>query len=255
MYWCVVNAGKLDRESFQLPARGRLPSMRYMSLQMEPIGVVETCYAEKFGVPRQPGLVPQAWGRVIFDAAFRGEDFLRGIEDFSHLWLIFQFHQAPAKKGRGTVRPPRLGGNERKGVFATRAPYRPNGIGLSVVELVKVDRSHPDGPVLEVRGVDLVNGTPILDVKPYVKFCDSVEDARSGFVTGEPERISVVWECECSLDPERVGLIESTIALDPRPAYQEDSSRIYGCSIDACEVRWRVDGGRAIIVELSAASP
>ena len=224
-----------------------------MSLQMEPIGVVETCYSEKFGVPRQPGLVPQAWGRVVFDEAYRGEAFLRGIEGFSHLWLIFQFHQAQAKKGRGTVRPPRLGGNERRGVFATRAPYRPNGIGLSVVELVKVDSSHPKGPVLQVRGVDLVDGTPILDVKPYVPFCDSVEGARGGFVTGEPERMPVIWECACLVSSERRELIESTISLDPRPAYQEDPSRVYGCSIDACEVRWCVDGGIAKILSLIVA--
>lgn len=224
-----------------------------MSLQMEPIGVVETCYDEKFGVPRQPGLVAQAWGRVIFHEAYRGEAFLRGIEGFSHLWLIFQFHQALAKKGRGTVRPPRLGGNERRGVFATRAPYRPNGIGLSVVELVKVDLTHPSGPILQVRGVDLVNGTPILDVKPYVPFCDAVEGARGGFVTGEPERMPVVWECECELPQDRRELIEATIALDPRPAYQDDSNRKYGCRIDSCEVRWLVDQGKAKILSLEVA--
>ncbi len=247
---CVVNAGEVDTESFQLLVRGGLPTMARMSLQIERIGVVETCYGEKFGVPRQPGLVPQAWGRVIFDEAYRGEDFLRGIEGFSHLWLIFQFHQAPAKKGRGTVRPPRLGGNERKGVFATRAPYRPNGIGLSVVELVKVDSTHPDGPVLQVRGVDLVSGTPILDVKPYVPFCDSVADARGGFVNGEPERMPVTWQSECGVSADRRELIDSTIALDPRPAYQDDPGRVYGCRIDGCEVRWRVDGETAIILEV-----
>lgn len=224
-----------------------------MSLQMEPIGVVETCYDEKFGVPRQPGLVPQAWGRVIFHEAFRGEAFLRGIEGFSHLWLIFQFHQASAKKGRGTVRPPRLGGNERRGVFATRAPYRPNGIGLSVVELVKVDLTHPLGPVLLVSGVDLVSGTPILDVKPYVPFCDKVEGARGGFVTGEPARMPVTWQCECVVSQERRELIESTIALDPRPAYQEDPTREYACSIESCEVRWLVAHGQAKILSLLVA--
>lgn len=221
-----------------------------MSLQMEPIGVVETCYGEKFGVPRQPGLVPLAWGRVIFSERYRGEAFLRGIEGFSHLWLIFQFHQSQVKKGRGTVRPPRLGGNERMGVFATRAPYRPNGMGLSVVELAKVDSEHPDGPVLQIRGVDLVDGTPILDVKPYVPFCDSVEGARGGFVTGEPKRMAVIWECACLVLPERRELIDSTISLDPRPAYQDDSSRVYGCNIDGCEVRWRVEGEAARIVSL-----
>lgn len=217
---------------------------------METIGCVQTCYAEKFGVPRQPGLVPQAWGRVVFDHSYRSETFLRGIEGFSHLWLVFLFHQAAAKAGRGMVRPPRLGGNERRGVFATRAPYRPNSIGLSVVELVGVDREHAEGPVLNLRGVDLVDGTPLLDVKPYVPFSDSVENAVGGFVTGEPERMPVVWDVVHQLSADKKQLLEQTLSLDPRPAYQNDESRSYGCKVDGVDIRWRVVSGVCHVIGL-----
>lgn len=216
-------------------------------MEIEPIARVETCYTEKFGVPRQPGLVKNAWGRVIFEQAYRGENFIRGIEGFSHLWLVFHFHLASPKAGRGTVRPPRLGGNERMGVFATRAPYRPNGLGLSVVELVSVDNKHPEGPVLEIRGADLVSGTPLYDLKPYVPFCDSVADAQGGFVDGKPLRIKVVWSTKVLISDVSKGLIEETISLDPRPAYQANQQREYGCRIDGYEVKWRVMDSEAHI--------
>ena len=221
-----------------------------MKVEMETIGRVETCYAEKFGVPRQPGLVKQAWGKVVLEDAFRDEAFLRGIEGFSHLWLVFLFHKAPAKSGRGTVRPPRLGGNERRGVFATRAPYRPNSIGLSVVELAEVDWQHAGGPVLNLRGVDLVDGTPLLDIKPYVPFCDSVENAVGGFVSGAPEKMPILWEMTHDLPKEKKELIEATLAQDPRPAYQDDAERIYGCQIDGVNVRWRVKEGVCHVVSV-----
>ena len=221
-------------------------------MKIEAIGYVETCYDEKFGVPRQPRLVDSAWGRVIFNKEYRGESFLRGIEGFSHLWLVFQFHQAIAKSGRGTVRPPRLGGNERRGVFATRAPFRPNGMGLSAVELVRVDYDHPEGPVLEIRGVDLVNGTPLLDIKPYVPFCDSIADATGGFVTGEPERMAVQRDCEADLSSEQKSLISDTLALDPRPAYQNQDGREYGCQIDGFNVRWLVKDDICHVIEVTS---
>ena len=210
-------------------------------MNVEPIGRIETCYPQKFGVPRQPGIVSGAWGRVVFESAYRGENFIRGIEEFSHVWLIFQFHLAEPKAGRGTVRPPRLGGDERVGVFATRAPYRPNNMGLSVVELVGVDYDSPDGPVLEVRGADIVDGTPILDVKPYVEFCDSVEGTRSGFVSGAPDKLEVLWEAaNIPVDSVRE-LIEETVGADPRPAYHDDPKREYGMRLAGYEVKWRVD--------------
>lgn len=207
--------------------------------EMKRIGLVESCYGEKFGIPRQPGLVKSAWGRVIFDEGFRNRDMVRGLEGFSHVWLIFVFHEAQEKAGRAMVRPPRLGGNERRGVFATRAPYRPNSIGMSVVELEGIDE---DGS-LRVRGVDVVDGTPLLDVKPYVPFCDSVEGARGGFVSGEPERLEVVWECGVPGDERLRELVEESLGYDPRPAYQRDEGREYGCLLAGCEVKWCVRGG------------
>lgn len=248
----MVNAEEGEVARFQLLVLSKSRNIVAMKVEMETIGRVETCYDEKFGVPRQPGLVPQAWGRVVFDEAYRNETFIRGIEGFSHLWLIFLFHKAPAKSGRGMVRPPRLGGNERRGVFATRAPYRPNSIGLSVVELVGVDLDHPEGLVLNLRGVDLVDGTPLLDVKPYVPFSDSVDGAVGGFVSGEPDRMPVVWDVVHELSSAKKELLEQTLALDPRPAYQEDEKRTYGCKIDGVNVRWKVTDGVCHVVELGS---
>ncbi|MFC4990941.1 tRNA (N6-threonylcarbamoyladenosine(37)-N6)-methyltransferase TrmO [Rubritalea tangerina] len=220
-------------------------------MEVAAIGHIKTCYPEKFGVPRQPGLSAHAWGEVVLAPEYRDENFLRGIEGFSHLWLVFVFHLASEKVGRGTVRPPRLGGNTRRGVFATRAPYRPNRIGMSVVELLRVRKCEQGGSVLEVRGADLVSGTPILDIKPYISFCDSVPDARSGFVSGAPECLEVVWGCEEPDGEELKALVEETVALDPRPAYQEDSERVYVCCVDAYEVHWTVTEREACIKKLS----
>lgn len=220
-----------------------------MGMQMEPIAWVETCYDEKFGVPRQPGMIREAWGKVTFTEGYRDPSYLRGIEGFSHLWLIFSFHKAEWRRGRSTVRPPRLGGNERRGVFATRSPFRPNGMGLSVVELAGVEWHDEFGPQLLLRGVDLVNGTPLLDIKPYIPFCDSVADAKGGFVDGPPPMMAVKWACEPPAEDETRILIEKTIALDPRPAYlAEGSQEIHGCRLAGLNVRWRVDAGCAQIV-------
>lgn len=243
----MVNAGEAEVFSCLFGADYEFS----VEMEIEAIGYVETCYDEKFGVPRQPRLVENAWGRVIFDKAYRGESFLRGIEGFSHLWLVFQFHQANQKHGRGTVRPPRLGGNERRGVFATRAPFRPNGMGLSAVELVGVDYDHADGPVLNLRGVDLVSGTPLLDIKPYVPFSDSIEEAIGGFVSGEPERMEVHWDCESELSIESQNLISETLSLDPRPAYQQKEGREYGCQIDGVNVRWLVKDGVCHVIKIT----
>lgn len=209
-------------------------------MEIEPIGHIETGYMEKFGVPRQPGLVKSARGVIVFAEAYRGENFLRGVEGFSHLWLLFHFHKAKSVKGRSTVRPPRLGGNERRGVFATRSSHRPNGIGMSVVELLEVDYLHREGPALVVAGVDLVTGTPLLDVKPYIEFCDSLEKTKGGFVSDVPMKMPVHWMCESDLKEDLKVFIEETLAYDPRPAYQVDPDRIYGCRLGEYEVKWSV---------------
>lgn len=209
---------------------------------MKPIAHIKTCYGEKFGVPRQSGLVDEAWGKLIFEPEFRNADALRGLEGFSHVWLIFVFHQATRSDWKPTVRPPRLGGNERVGVFASRSPFRPNPIGLSVVRLEDIDLDHPDGPILNLRGVDLVDGTPILDIKPYIPYADAIPDATAGFAPSAPTLLEVKWNegVRRKIDPNTCTVIESTLALDSRPAYQREENREYGCLIEGLNVRWKM---------------
>ena len=217
-------------------------------MDMKVIGHVKTCYGEKFGVPRQPGIVPQAQGKLIFEAEFRNADTLRGLDGFSHIWLIFLFHQSIKGSWKPTVRPPRLGGNERVGVFASRSPFRPNPIGLSVVKLDSIDLDHPEGPLVRLSGVDLVDGTPVLDIKPYISYADAIPDTLSGYVNGVPESLEVKW-----LDGSLRGvndalkeLITATLATDPRPAYQNEQ-REYGCLIGGYNVRWEVVGDCVLV--------
>ena len=213
---------------------------------MSPVAILRTCYPEKFGVPRQSGLVPEAWGVIEFEPAFRRPEAVRGIEAFSHLWLITQFHLIDEDESAKvlTVRPPRLGGNERRGVYATRSPFRPNRLGLSVVRLERVEA---EVPRLFVSGVDLVDGTPVYDIKPYVPYADSIADARSSFAHEAPMRITVMWQT--ALPPERErAIIEQSIALQPQPAYQDEAGRIYAADIAGWKVRWSVaDEGASII--------
>jgi len=220
-----------------------------MFTNMNTIAHVRTCYGEKFGVPRQPGLVDEAWGELVFEPEFRNVNAVRGLEGFSHIWLVFVFHQAVRDEWKPTVRPPRLGGNERVGVFATRSPFRPNPIGLSVVRLEDIDLDHPDGPVLKLRGVDLVDGTPILDVKPYIPYADSLPDATGGFADLAPEMLEVIWQADDAPDEATKNLIIATLATDPRPAYQRaDNDREYGCLISGLNVRWKVVEDKAVVI-------
>lgn len=217
---------------------------------MSPIATLKTCYPEKFGVPRQSGLVPAAWGVVEFLPAFRRVEAVRGIEAHSHLWLITQFHliDEAAAATSFTVRPPRLGGNERRGVFATRSPFRPNRLGLSVVKLERVETEGADAPRLWVSGVDLVDGTPVFDIKPYVPYADSVPQATS-FAQDAPERMPVRWAVEAPSNEAERAIIEQSIALQPQPAYQEEPDRTYGADLAGWNVRWKSEGGEAVIVE------
>jgi len=223
-------------------------------MNLQPIAHIHTCYGEKFGVPRQSGLVDDAWGKLVFEPAYRSPDAVRGLDGFSHVWLIFLFHQAVRENWKPTVRPPRLGGNEKVGVFASRAPFRPNPIGLSVVRLDSIDFSHPDSPILHLRGVDLVDGTPILDIKPYIPYADSIPDATSGFAPTAPNLLKVQWHPELNLsklEPATQQLIENTLAVDPRPAYQKgnsENSRTYGCQICGYNIRWSVTENTLLIV-------
>ena len=217
-----------------------------------PIARIETPFGEKFGVPRQSGIA-DCPGRIVFEPAFRDPEAVRGLEDFSHVWLIWQFDRALRQTWSPTVRPPRLGGNQRMGVFATRSPFRPNGLGLSAVELERVSLDEPDGPVLYVRGADMVSGTPIFDIKPYLAYADSYPDASGGFTGGDAgERLTVDFppELRARFDAgERQGLL-SALAADPRPQYQDDLERVYGMRYDGRNVRFTVRDGTVFVTEV-----
>lgn len=207
----------------------------------------------KFGVPRQSGLVEELRGRVVFEPPYRNSDALRGIEEFSHLWLVWQFSGAVREDWSPTVRPPRLGGNQRLGVFATRSPFRPNPIGLSSVGLLAVEWDVIDGPALLVAGADLMDGTPIYDVKPYLPYADCHPAATGGF-TDRVARETLEVDCPAALlaalPPEKREALLGVLAQDPRPPYQSDPERVYGMAFAGREVRFTVDGGRLTVVEL-----
>ncbi len=219
-----------------------------------PIGYLNTPFPDKFGIPRQPRLAPHATGTLRLLAPYDRAEAVRGLEDFSHVWLSFIFHQT-AGEWSPTVRPPRLGGNRRVGVFASRSPFRPNPLGLSLVELAGIDTV--DGVVLHFRGVDLVSGTPVLDIKPYIPFVESQPQAQGGFVDGPPVRLEVAFSASaaavcaaCGQYPDLRALISEVLAQDPRPAYADDPHRIYGVRLYEFDVKWRCDGSTAIVEAL-----
>ena len=221
-------------------------------MEITPIAHIRTDFGSKFGVPRQSGVVDQLRARIVFEPAYRNPDALRGLTDFSHLWLIWHFSEVKQEGWSPTVRPPRLGGNTRMGVFATRSPYRPNPIGLSAVKIVSVDLHTPEGPVITVAGADLMDGTPILDLKPYLAYADSHPDAKGGFIEGLTDR-SVEVVCDPAL---LEGLPEETresllavLAHDPRPTYQNDPQRVYGMAFAGHNVRFTVADGVLTVLE------
>lgn len=212
-------------------------------MEITPIAHIRNDYSEKFGVPRQSGLVSAVVSDIVFAPAYRNADALRGLEDFSHLWLIWEFSQAVQAGWSPTVRPPRLGGNRRMGVFATRSPFRPNHLGLSCVRIEAILPRTPDGPVIRVSGADLMNGTPIYDVKPYLPYADCRPEAAGGFADGTPRRVLQVRGLESlPLPAEKRDALEEVLSQDPRPSYQHDPSREYGLSFAGWNVRFRVDG-------------
>jgi len=210
---------------------------------MKRIGTIKTGFASKFGVPRQSGLVSELKGTVVFDPEYRNADALRGLEGFSHIWLIWEFSEAVRDNWSPTVRPPRLGGNTRLGVFATRSPFRPNPIGLSCVRLESIELNTPEGPVLHVSGADLMDGTPIYDIKPYIPYTDCVTDATSGF-TGSVNmhKLNVVIPAplEAKTKPQTLQALRGILAEDPRPRYQDDPEREYGFDYDGYAVKFKV---------------
>lgn len=226
-----------------------------MDITMHTIAHIRTDLPEKFGVPRQSGLVPQLQGTIVFEPDYRNPDALRGLEGFSHLWLIFRFHRAEREGWSPTVRPPRLGGNRRMGVFATRSPFRPNPIGLSCVKLEKVDYTAPGGPVLLVRGADLLDGTPIFDVKPYVPLADCRPQAVGGFSDQHREDgLSVDFPPALleQVPEEKRGALLGVLAQDPRPSYQHDPQRVYGMAFAGLEVRFTVEGNTLTVRGIQA---
>ena len=211
---------------------------------MKIIARIQSDFQEKFGIPRQSGLVPQTRARVVFEKEYRVADALRGIEGYSHLWLIWSFSKAEREGWSPTVRPPRLGGNTRMGVFATRSPFRPNSIGLSCVTLEGVELDAPDGPVLIVGGADLLDGTPIYDIKPYLPYVDSHPDARGGFGS---EKVNYALDVHfpdellLRIDEDKREAAIGILKEDPRPSYQNDPSRIYGVRFAGKNIRFTVD--------------
>ena len=221
-------------------------------MELKQIAHIETPYATKFGVPRQAGLAA-GWARVVFEPEYRVAEAVRGLEGFDYVWLLWGFHLNGRQQWSPTVRPPRLGGNKRVGVFATRSPYRPNAVGLSSVRLVAVENDPHEGMVLVVEGADLVDGTPIYDVKPYIAYADSHPDARSGFASEAPGEALRVDDPQGLLAPLPGTLaqgLRQSLALDPRPHYQDDPGRSYGMLFGGYEVKFHVDGKVLIIDHL-----
>ena len=225
-------------------------------MTIDPIGVVHTCFGGKFAVPRQPGLCPSAWGRLVFHQDYRSPEAIRGIDGFSHLWLIFGFHETADQGWKPTVRPPRLGGNRRVGVFASRSTFRPNGLGLSLVRLEGINTTAADSPVLLLGGVDLLDGTPVYDIKPYLPYAESIPDAAAGFAGDEIPRLQVevadeAAEAFSSLPERAQTVVREALALDPRPAVQaEDSQRVFGALLCGHDVRFTIAAGVCHIVEI-----
>ena len=233
-------------------------------MEIVPIAKIYTDFPEKFGIPRQSGLAPALRGRIVFEPDFRNLDALRGLEEFSHIWLIWEFSanvrrgvsedSSAVMKWQPTVRPPRLGGNATMGVFATRSPFRPNPLGLSCVEIDRIEYSTAEGPIIYVRGADLMDGTPIYDIKPYIRYADSRPHAVCGYVENLKERnLKVVIPPEMTAgitDKSMMPALVETLQLDPRPSYHDDPERVYGLSFAGYNVRFKVSDNVLEVISL-----
>ena len=229
-----------------------MPPPSIMNYLLTPIAHIETDFPTKFGVPRQSGLIKGLKGRIVFEPEYRDPEALRGMEGFSHIWLLWDFSEARREgaKWQPTVRPPRLGGNKRMGVFATRSPFRPNNIGLSSVRILSIDLHTPEGPVIEVEGADLMSGTPIFDIKPYLPFTDSHPDAKGGFAEDVRSNREDVGEntslfnfhssLVVAFDTERLEALKDILLSDPRPHYHDDPDRVYALEFAGKEVKFRI---------------
>lgn len=223
---------------------------------MKKIARIRTDFPTKFGVPRQSGLVPELKAKVVFEPLYRVREAVRGLENFSHIWLLWEFSESRMDGWSPTVRPPRLGGNTRVGVFATRSPFRPNPIGLSVVRLEGVESDPVLGPVLLVSGADMTDGTPIYDIKPYLPYVDCCPEASNGFACTDPAPLTVEIpeECLAAVPAEKREALRKVLAEDPRPAYQDDPERVYGLVFAGTEVRFTVRDGLLRVCKVCAVS-
>lgn len=220
---------------------------------MKPIAHIHCDFPDKFGIPRQSGLIDSLKAEIIFEPDYRNPDAFRGLEDYSHVWLIWGFSESIRRQWSPTVRPPRLGGNTRIGVFATRSPFRPNPIGLSSVRLERIDLHTKQGPILHISGADLMDGTPIFDIKPYLPYADSHPEASEGF-GGPLKNYTLSIECPPELleqipEAKREALID-LLAQDPRPSYQNDPERIYGLRFAGMEIKFRVENETAYVISI-----
>ncbi len=224
-----------------------------MDVNIQIIARMHSDFATKFGIPRQSGLVEELRSTIVFEPEFRNADALRGMEGFSHLWLIWQFSEAVRSDWSPTVRPPRLGGNTRMGVFATRSPFRPNHLGLSCVRFLGLEETKEFGTVIHVGGADLMDGTPIFDIKPYIPYADCQEDALDGFTDGTGgTQLEVDFPAPLleMLPPEKRQAAIGVLAHDPRPSYQKDSTRVYGVAFAGFDIRFSVEDGKLTVKEV-----
>lgn len=224
-------------------------------MEIKAVAKIKTDFPNKFGIPRQSGLADKVCGKIVFEPEFKNPDCIRGLEGFSHIWLIWEFSMTSRDSGGVslTVRPPRLGGNKRVGVFATRSPNRPNSLGLSCVHLDKIEYNSPDGPVLYVSGVDLADGTPIYDIKPYIPFSDSVPDALGGFADDNAAyrlEVEISEELKAKIKPEKLPALIQVLSQDPRPAYHNDAGRVYGMTYADYEIKFRADKDRIYVTDV-----
>lgn len=226
---------------------------------MTPIAHFHSAFPTKFGIPRQSGIVSELRGHIVFEAPYRNMDALRGLDGFDYLWILWEFSANKSREERGatswqpTVRPPLLGGNTQMGVFATRSPYRPNPIGLSSVQIERIELSPTEGPVIHVLGADLMDGTPIYDIKPYVTYADCHPNARSGFVDERRwQELAVTFppHLQALIAPESLEALTRVLALDPRPQYQDNPEKIYGMPYEGYDIRFRVADGTLTVVDI-----
>ncbi len=222
-------------------------------MEIQPIAHFESPFTTKFGIPRQSGLVPDLMGRIVFAPEYRQMDAVRGIDGFDYLWLVWEFSANRDAEKSLTVRPPRLGGNQRMGVFATRSPFRPNNLGLSCVKFDRVENDPKLGPVIYVRGADIMDGTPIYDIKPYVAYADAHPEARSGFVDNtewQPLQVELPDDLAAKVPADHIESLKATLAQDTRPRYHDDPTRIYGMPFLNLDVRFKVADNVLTVVEI-----